>query len=140
MSGAVDTSAAKLIEGPAVEPKPSAARRFFSAWLVRRLLKALLTVFIVTTGTFFLVRLLPGNPVETYIQTQIAQTGISYEAAAAQAVVIAANAVDSSGYPDCRPEYYRAFQEVARLGTKRGVEGDAIEVRTPLSSDGTSRE
>ncbi|WP_350277495.1 ABC transporter permease [Kribbella sp. HUAS MG21] len=85
MSGAVDTSAAKLIEGPAVEPKPSAARRFFGAWLVRRVLKALLTVFIVTTGTFFLVRLLPGNPVETYIQTQIAQTGISYEAAAAQA-------------------------------------------------------
>ncbi|MFD7157831.1 ABC transporter permease [Kribbella sp. NPDC059898] len=85
MSGAVDTSAAELIEGPAVEPRPSAVRRFFNAWLVRRLFKAVLTVFIVTTGTFFLVRLLPGNPVDTYIQTQIAQTGISYEAAAAQA-------------------------------------------------------
>lgn len=85
MSGAVDTSATKLIEGPVVEPRPSAARRFVNAWLVRRLFKAVLTVFIVTTGTFFLVRLLPGNPVDTYIQTQIAQTGISYEAAAAQA-------------------------------------------------------
>ncbi len=43
-----------------------------------------------------------------------------------------ANSIDSSGYPDCRPEYYRAFQEVARLGTKRGVEGNAIEIRTPV--------
>ncbi len=38
----------------------------------------------------------------------------------------------NSGYPDCRPEFYKAFQEVARLGTKRGVEGDVIEIRTPL--------
>ena len=38
----------------------------------------------------------------------------------------------NSGYPDCRPEYYQAFQEVARLGTKRGVEGDIIQIRTPL--------
>jgi len=38
----------------------------------------------------------------------------------------------NSGYPDCRPEYYKAFQEVARLGTKRGVEGDIIQIRTPL--------
>jgi 7-cyano-7-deazaguanine synthase in queuosine biosynthesis len=38
----------------------------------------------------------------------------------------------NSGYPDCRPEYYEAFQEVARLGTKRGVEGDIIQIRTPL--------
>jgi 7-cyano-7-deazaguanine synthase len=54
------------------------------------------------------------------------------EAAAAQAIVIGANRIDYSGYPDCRPEYYRAFEELARLGTKRGVEGDVIEVRTPL--------
>src|SRR5437867_7270856 len=54
------------------------------------------------------------------------------EATAAKAIVIAANQVDYSGYPDCRPEYYAAFQEVARLGTKRGVEGDVIEIRTPL--------
>jgi peptide/nickel transport system permease protein len=85
VSGAVDTSASELIEGPVEEPRPSAARRFLNAWLVRRLGKAVLTVFIVTSGTFFLVRLLPGNPVDTYIQTQIAQTGVSYEAAAAQA-------------------------------------------------------
>src|SRR5438132_11880142 len=54
------------------------------------------------------------------------------EATAAKSIVIAANQVDYSGYPDCRPEYYAAFQEVARLGTKRGVEGDVIEIRTPL--------
>ena len=54
------------------------------------------------------------------------------ESSGADAIVIAANHLDSSGYPDCRPEFYRAFQEVARLGTKRGVEGDVIEIRTPL--------
>src|SRR2546425_2093695 len=54
------------------------------------------------------------------------------EATDADEIVIAANAIDYSGYPDCRPEYYAAFQEVARLGTKRGVEGDVIEIRTPL--------
>ncbi len=54
------------------------------------------------------------------------------EATDAKAIYIAANQIDYSGYPDCRPEFYRAFQEVARLGTKRGVEGDVIEIRTPL--------
>lgn len=54
------------------------------------------------------------------------------EQVGAKAIVIAANAIDYSGYPDCRPEFYKAFQEVARLGTKRGVEGDVIEIRTPL--------
>ena len=50
----------------------------------------------------------------------------------ADEIVIAANFLDSSGYPDCRPEYYRAFQEVARLGTKRGVEGRPIRISTPV--------
>ncbi len=54
------------------------------------------------------------------------------EATGSKAIYIAANSLDYSGYPDCRPEFYRAFQEVARLGTKRGVEGHAIEIRTPL--------
>ncbi len=48
------------------------------------------------------------------------------------AIFIGANALDYSGYPDCRPEYYEAFEEVARLGTKRGVEGDPIEIKYPL--------
>ncbi len=54
------------------------------------------------------------------------------EATGAKAIYIAANRIDYSGYPDCRPEFYKAFQDVARLGTKRGVEGDMIEIRTPL--------
>ncbi|HYM38981.1 MAG TPA: 7-cyano-7-deazaguanine synthase QueC [Thermoplasmata archaeon] len=54
------------------------------------------------------------------------------ETVGAKGIYIAANQIDFSGYPDCRPEFYRAFQEVARLGTKRGVEGDVIEIRTPL--------
>ncbi len=56
------------------------------------------------------------------------------EATGSKAIYIAANGLDYSGYPDCRPEFYRAFQEVARLGTKRGVEGDVVEIRTPLIS------
>src|SRR5215216_4218184 len=85
MSGAVETSTAQLIEGPAEERRPSVAGRILNSWLLRRILKALLTIFIVTTGTFFLVRLLPGNPVDSFIHTQIAQTCVSYEAPAAQA-------------------------------------------------------
>ena len=54
------------------------------------------------------------------------------EATGTNAIVIAAQSLDYAGYPDCRPEYYRAFQEVARLGTKRGVEGDAIAILTPV--------
>ncbi len=50
----------------------------------------------------------------------------------ADAIYIGANALDYSGYPDCRPEYYKAFEEVARLGTKRGVEGKPIEIKYPL--------
>lgn len=50
----------------------------------------------------------------------------------ADEIVIAANFLDASGYPDCRPEYYEAFQHVARLGTKRGVEGRPIRIRAPL--------
>jgi len=47
-------------------------------------------------------------------------------------IYIGVNAIDYSGYPDCRPEYIRAFEEVARLGTRRGVEGKPVKIRTPL--------
>lgn len=50
----------------------------------------------------------------------------------AQAIFIGANALDYSGYPDCRPEFFDAFEEVARRGTKRGVEGKPLRVEVPL--------
>jgi 7-cyano-7-deazaguanine synthase len=42
------------------------------------------------------------------------------------------NAIDYSGYPDCRPEFIEAFRGVAATGQRRGVEGDPIAIRTPL--------
>lgn len=50
----------------------------------------------------------------------------------ADRIVIGVNFVDYSGYPDCRPEYIAAFQHVARLATKRGVEGGALTIDAPL--------
>jgi 7-cyano-7-deazaguanine synthase len=54
------------------------------------------------------------------------------EVTGATEIVIGANALDYSGYPDCRPEFLRAFEKVAALGTKAGVEGARIRVRAPL--------
>ena len=54
------------------------------------------------------------------------------ETRGAEAIVLGVNAIDYSGYPDCRPEFLAAFQEVARLGTKAGVEGRPIELVAPL--------
>ena len=54
------------------------------------------------------------------------------DAAGAEAVVIGTNAMDFSGYPDCRPQYIRAFRGVARLGTRRGAEGGRISIQAPL--------
>jgi 7-cyano-7-deazaguanine synthase len=50
----------------------------------------------------------------------------------AQHIFIGANAVDYSGYPDCRPEYFKAFEAMANLATKAAVEDRKIEVRAPL--------
>lgn len=54
------------------------------------------------------------------------------EAIGAPAVFMGANCVDYSGYPDCRPEYISAMREVARLGTRRGVEGEPIDIVAPI--------
>ena len=50
----------------------------------------------------------------------------------AQAIYFGANVLDYSGYPDCRPDFIRAFETVARLGTKMGIEGRTVEIRAPL--------
>jgi len=54
------------------------------------------------------------------------------ESLEAPVIYIGANVLDYSGYPDCRPEYLRAFEHVARLGTRMGVLGQGIEIRAPL--------
>ncbi len=58
---------------------------------------------------------------------------LSYaESIEADAIYIGATARDYSGYPDCRPEFYTAFRKMAEEGTKRGVNGDPVEIDCPL--------
>ena len=47
-------------------------------------------------------------------------------------IFIGVNALDYSGYPDCRPEYIAAFESMANLATKFGVEGQKVQIHTPL--------
>jgi 7-cyano-7-deazaguanine synthase len=77
----------------------------------------------------------PGIPV-TYVparNTILLSLALGWaEVLGAQHLFVGANAVDYSGYPDCRPEYLRAFEALANLATKAAVEGRRIEVRAPL--------
>ncbi|MBI4370650.1 MAG: 7-cyano-7-deazaguanine synthase QueC [Elusimicrobia bacterium] len=54
------------------------------------------------------------------------------DALKARAIALGPNALDFSGYPDCRPAYYQAMAKTARLGTKRGSEGNPIKLLTPI--------
>jgi len=54
------------------------------------------------------------------------------EARDLDAVWLGVNAIDYSGYPDCRPEFIQAFRHVAATGQRRGVEGDPVTIRSPL--------
>lgn len=54
------------------------------------------------------------------------------EVLSSQDIFIGVNAVDYSGYPDCRPEFIRAFETMANLATKAGVEGKRLSIHTPL--------
>lgn len=47
-------------------------------------------------------------------------------------IYVGVNAIDYSGYPDCRPEYIESFQKMAILATRRGIEGRPLEIRVPL--------
>ena len=57
------------------------------------------------------------------------------EAQNAQAIYLGINAVDYSGYPDCRPEYLKAYQNLASLSSKAGIEGQAPKLIAPLVED-----
>src|SRR5210317_249407 len=50
----------------------------------------------------------------------------------ADAIFIGVNAVDYSGYPDCRPEFIKAYEEMANLATRNGVTGEPFKIETPL--------
>ena len=77
----------------------------------------------------------PGIPI-TYVparNTVFLALALAFaETLAARHLFIGVNAVDYSGYPDCREAFIRAFEALARLGTKMGVQGGRIEVHTPL--------
>jgi len=62
----------------------------------------------------------------------LAMAGSYAEVIGASAIYIGVNALDYSGYPDCRPEFIDAVQEAMRLGTKVGVEGHPVKIETPL--------
>ena len=54
------------------------------------------------------------------------------EGIGAKDIFIGANALDYSGYPDCRPSFFKAFRQVLQKGTKEGVAGGAVKIHTPL--------
>lgn len=77
----------------------------------------------------------PGIPV-TYVPARntimLALALAHAEVSGADHIYFGANAVDYSGYPDCRPEYMRAFERLANLATKAAVEGRPLKLHTPI--------
>lgn len=84
----------------------------------------------------------PEKPVEgipsTYVparNTMLLSFALGWaEVLNAEAIYVGVNAVDYSGYPDCRPEYIDAFQKMANLATKAGIHGNGPQIKTPLIS------
>jgi 7-cyano-7-deazaguanine synthase len=79
--------------------------------------------------------LAPGIPI-TYVparNTILLSLALGWaEVLGAQHIFVGANAVDYSGYPDCRPEYLQAFEKMANLATKAAAEGRPVRIRGPL--------
>ena len=77
----------------------------------------------------------PGIPI-TYVPGRnlifLSLAAAHAEAVGTSVIYFGANVLDYSGYPDCRPEFIRAFEAAVQAGTKAGAEGKRIEVRTPL--------
>ena len=78
----------------------------------------------------------PGEIPSTYVPARniiFLSFAASYaEAIGAQAVFIGANAIDYSGYPDCRPQFFKAYERVIKTGMKSGVEGKRLRILAPL--------
>ena len=78
----------------------------------------------------------PGDIPSTYVPARnivfLSVGAAVAESIGADAVFIAANALDYSGYPDCTPEFMEAFQRALDVGTKRGVDGEAVRIEAPL--------
>jgi 7-cyano-7-deazaguanine synthase len=79
-----------------------------------------------------------GEIPQTYVpnrNTLFISCALSYaESIAADSIYIGASSIDYSGYPDCRPEYFRKFQELIALATKAGIDGKQIQIKTPLAA------
>jgi len=77
----------------------------------------------------------PGIPI-TYVPARntvfLALALAHAEVTGSDAIFTGANAVDYSGYPDCRPEYLAAFETLANLATRRAVEGSPIAIQSPI--------
>jgi 7-cyano-7-deazaguanine synthase len=78
----------------------------------------------------------PGDVPSTYVparNTVLLSLALAWaETLGARDIFLGVNVLDASGYPDCRPEFVRSFEQTAALALKRGVEGDPVAIRTPL--------
>ena len=82
----------------------------------------------------------PGAPEESIPSTYVPARNLVFlsvamgvaEARGVDVVYLGVNALDYSGYPDCRPEFVRSFEATAALALKRGIEGDPVAISTPL--------
>ena len=78
----------------------------------------------------------PGEIPSTYVPARntvmLSIALATAEVVGARDIFIGVNAIDYSGYPDCRPEFINAFQNAAQLATKAGVEGESVEIHSPL--------
>ncbi len=84
------------------------SQRIFSNYILRRLVKAVITIWLVITATFFIIRLMPGSPVEIYIQEQMSLYGMSYDDARAQASAMFGIGLD-------RPVIFQYFDYMGNL-------------------------
>ncbi len=110
--------------------EPSVVRMLWhkmtDSYVVRRLFKAIFTILFVTSLTFFVIRLLPGSPIDVYIAKQVAEYGMSYQEAAAQATAL--YSIDPN--EPMLSQYLRYVGELARGNLGKSL----ISVGTPVSS------